>query len=159
MSLAEHAKTAIQHVAENDIHSRCLAWFTAGGVQEHAVRLLDWIKGEDYPEIDRAVWDDLTEISESIEWQKSMIRIANAYYTASRSYDCADRRFNEAIRPLLQVYDIDDCVELIQGIESNGQTWERRRAYVDHRELRARALELDQNFNPARFPVFNRHLG
>ncbi len=65
---------------------------------------------------------------------------------------------NEAIRPILLAFDMDDCVELIRGIETNGQPWERRAAYTDHRELRARALEIDPAFNPALYTVLNRHL-
>jgi hypothetical protein len=156
--LADHAKTAIQHAADTDVSSRCLAWFTAPSLQEHAVRLRAWIVGNDYPQIGRETWDALRVISDSPEWDKAVVRLASAYYVASSSYDGADKRFNEAIRPMLPAFDLDDCIELIQGIETNGQTWERRGAYTDHRELRARALEIDPAFNPAQFAVFNRHL-
>ena len=66
--------------------------------------------------------------------------------------------FRYRVRPRLPTFDLDDCIELIRGIETNGQTWERRGAYTDHRELRARALEIDPAFNPAQYAVFNRHL-
>jgi hypothetical protein len=55
---------------------------------------------------------------------------------------------------MLSAFGFDDCIELIQGIETNGQTWERRGAYTGHRELRAYALEI----NPAQSAVFNQHL-
>lgn len=157
-SLADHAKTAIQHTAEQETSARCLAWFTAPSLQEHADRLRTWIVGDDSPQIGRETWDALREISDSPEWDKTVVRLANAYYVASPNYDGADKRFNEAIRPMLPAYDLDDCIELIQCIETNGQTWERRGAYTDHRELRARALEIDPAFNPAQYAVFNRHL-
>lgn len=157
-SLADHAKTAIQHTAEQEASARCLAWFTAPSLQEHADQLRTWIVGDDSPQIGRETWDALREISDSPEWDKAVVRLANAYYVASPNYDGADKRFNEAIRPTLPRYDMDDCVELIRGIETNGQTWERRGAYTDHRELRARALEIDPAFNPEQFVVFNGHL-
>lgn len=156
--LADHAKTAIQHAADTDVSSRCLAWFIAPSLQEHADRLRAWIVGSDYPQIGRETWDALRVISDSPEWDKAVVRLASAYYVASSSYDGADKRFNEAIRPMLSAFGLDDCIELIQGIETNGQTWERRGAYTDHRELRARALEIDPAFNPAQFAVFNRLL-
>lgn len=156
--LADHAKTAIQHVADNDVTSRCLAWFTAS-LPEHADLLRVWIVGNEYPDIERETWDDLREISDSPEWVGTVVRLASAYYVASSNYDGADKRFNEAIRPLLPLFTLDDCIELIRGIEINGQTWERRGAYRDHRELRTRALEIDPAVDLTEYRVFNCHLG
>lgn len=156
--LADHAKTAIQHVADNDVTSRCLAWFTAS-LPEHADLLRVWIVGNEYPDIERETWDDLREISDSPEWVGTVVRLASAYYVASSNYDGADKRFNEAIRPLLPLFTLDDCIELIRGIETNGQTWERRGAYRDHRELRTRALEIDPAVDLTEYRVFNCHLG
>lgn len=156
--LADHAKTAIQHVAESDASARYLAWFTSANLQEHAARLGVWIAGADNPQIDRATWDSIGEISDSAEWGKQVIRLSNKYYVASGNYNTADCRFGEAIRPQLTRYELDDCIDLIEGIQGNGQTWERGRAQTDHREVRARALEIDPAFNPALYAVFNRHL-
>jgi hypothetical protein len=156
--LADHAKTAIQHAAESDASARCLAWFTCANLLEHASRLEDWITGADYPDIDSATWDAIGEISDSPEWTKQVIRLSNAYYVASRSYNTADRRFGEVIRDQLARYELDDCIHLIEGIQGNGQTWERGRAKTDHREVRARALELDPKFDAGKYAVFNRFL-
>jgi hypothetical protein len=156
--LADHAKTAIQHVTDHDVASRCLAWFTAASLQEHAECLGAWIVGDEHPEIGRETWDALLAISNSPEWEKNVVRLASKYYVASLSYDGADKRFNEAVRPLLPHYDLDDCIDLIQGIETNGQTWERRSARRDHRELRARVLEVNPAADLAEHQVFNRHL-
>ncbi|WP_083651979.1 hypothetical protein [Pseudomonas sp. PA27(2017)] len=157
--LADHAKTAIQHAVDNDVSSRCLAWFTAASLPEHAESLREWFIGDAYTEIGRETWDALRHISDSPEWEKTVVRLASAYYVASTSYDGADQRFNEAIRPLLPKFDLDDCIELIRGIEQNGQTWERRGAYRDHRELRARAMEINPAADLTGYQVFNRHLG
>ena len=156
--LADHAKAAIQHAAESDISARCLAWFTAGNLQEHAERLGEWITGKDYPQIGRETWDDIEEISDSPEWAKMVIRLANKYYVSSGSYNSADRRFTEVIKPLLGRYEIDDCVDLIEGIQGNDQTWSRGRAGDDHRSLRDRVLALDPTFDFSAYKVFTRYL-
>jgi hypothetical protein len=156
--LADHAKTAIQHIAESDTSAHCLAWFIAGSLQDHATRLAVWISGADYPQIDRGTWDAIEELSDSPEWEKAVIRLANKYYVASSNYNAADQRFPEVIGPALNRYAIDDCIDLIEGIQGNGQTWERGRARGDHRQLRARAVETDPAFNPAQYAVFNRDL-
>lgn len=156
--LADHAKAAIQHTAESDTSAHCLAWFTAANLQEHAARLGDWISGDDYPQIDQATWDDMAEFSESAEWARMLIRLANKYYVASGNYNAADRRFSEVIRPHLDRYALDDCIDLIEGIQSNGQTYGRGRAGDDHGALRERVLELDPKFDFSDYKTFVRYL-
>ncbi len=156
--LADHAKAAIQHVAEIDTSARCLAWFIASNLQEHAVKLGEWISGKEYPQIDSLTWTAIAEVSDSPEWAKMVLRLANRYYVSSAGYNSADRRFTEVISPSLKTYALDDCIDLIEGIQGNDQTWGRGRAQADHREVRARALELDPAFNAVQYAVFNRHL-
>ncbi len=157
-SLADHAKVKIQQAAENDISARCLAWFTVANLQEHAKRLGEWMVGEDRPQIDRATWNDLLLISDSHDWARLLLRLASKYYVVSTNYDTADRRFDEAIRPLLKYYEIDDCINLIDGIQGNGQTWSRGRAGDDHRVLRDHVLALDPKFDFSAYKVFTRFL-
>lgn len=156
--LADHAKAAIQHVAESDTSARCLAWFTSTNLQEHADKLGDWIAGKDYPQIDRVTWDAVDEVSDSPEWAKIVIRLANKYYVASGGYSSADRRFTEVIRPNLVRYKMDDCIDLIEGIQNNDQTYGRGRAGDDHRALRQRVLELDPDFDFTTYKNFIRYL-
>jgi len=156
--LADHAKAAIQHVAESDTSARCLAWFVAANLQEHAERLGEWIAGKDYPQIERVTWDAIEEISDSPEWVKMVIHLANKYYVASSSYNSADRRFTEVIKPLLVKYELDDCVDLIEGIQGNDQTWGRGRAGDDHKELRDHVIALNPKFEFSEYKVFTRYL-
>jgi hypothetical protein len=156
--LADHAKASLQHAAESDTSARCLAWFICNDLAEHAVNLGGWIAANGSQEIDRDTWDFIAEISDSIEWSKQIIRLSNRYYAASVGYNAADRRFSEVIRPHLARYEIDDCIDLIQGIERNTQTWERGRARTDHREVRARAIQLSPAFDLTIYTIFNRNL-
>lgn len=157
--LADHAKTAIHRTAEVDTSARCLAWFTHGDIRKHAANLQDWIDGDRHLEISRSTWLALLEISDSPEWAKAVVRLASKYYAGSASYDAADRRFREVIRPMLSRYEADDCIDLIERIQGNDQTWGRGRSRDDHRDLRARTQQLDPAFDASRYPVFNRHLG
>ena len=108
------------------------------------------------PQIERMTWDAIEEISDSPEWAKMVIRLANKYYVASRRYDDADRRFTEVIKPLLGKYEIDDCVDLIKGIQGNDQTWGRGRAGDDHKGLQDHVLALDPKFDFSAYKVFTR---
>ncbi len=156
--LAEHAKTVIQHVSENSPIAKCLAWFILGDLNAHASMLEAWISTERFTKLDHATWEAIFDISDSIEWTKQVVHLANTYYVASPNYDNADWRFSEVVRPLLKYYDTADCLEIIEGIQGNGQTWERGRAYTDHRDLRSRLLELDPAADLASYKVFIRYL-
>ena len=156
--LADHAKAAVQHVAESDASSRCLAWFTAPNLQEHAEGLSEWIYGEKYPEIEPSTWTAIKDISDSPEWAKTVVRLANKYYAASRSYNTADRRFTESIRMQLEQYDLEDCLDLLEGIQKNSQTYGRGRAVEDHQAIRNRLLEIDSKVDLSSYPNFNRYL-
>ena len=156
--LANHAKTAIQHTAEKDTAARCLAWFIAPNLQGHAEQLGDWISGKDCPQIERVTWDAIEAISDSPEWAKMVIRLANKYYLASANFNAADKRFSTVIKPLLNTYAIDDCVDLIVGIEAKRQTRERSRAIVDHKELKSHVLVLDHDFDFSKYKLFTEFL-
>ncbi len=156
--LADHAKTAIQHVAETDSSARFLAWFTSPSLVQHVEALETWVEEDRYRRVEHDSWNDLLSISDSAEWSKMVRRLASRYYATSGNFDTADFRFGDAVRFLLPQFEIDDCVDLIERIQENEQTWARGRAYGDHRELRARALQINPAFNAAQYAVFNRQL-
>jgi len=66
-----------------------------------------------------------------------VLSIGIEIYGQSGSYDSADSRFESMIRPYLDCYSHDQIIELLTRIESNGETSSRRRAWVDHREVKA----------------------
>lgn len=157
--LADHAKTAIQHTAESNASARCLAWFLADSLQDHAIRLSDWITGPGcHEKIDSWTWEELKRVSDSPEWEKTIRHLANKYYVASLSYDTADWRFTEAIRSNIAKYELDDCIELIKGIQNNDQTWSRGRARSDHQLLKDRLLAIDTTFDFGQFKIFDKYL-
>lgn len=157
--LADHAKTAIQHTAEQETSAHCLAWFICDSLDQHATQLETWIAGANHPQIDQGIWESLGELSDSPEWAKALIRLANKYYVTSKNYNEADQRFAEVILPALGRYDLDDCIELIEGIQNNDQTYDRWRARRDHQLLCDRAVELDPQFDSKQYTVFNENLG
>jgi len=158
-SLADHAKTAIQHTVEQEASARCLAWFISGSLEAHAEQLGEWIAGADYPQIDQGTWEYLRDLSDSPEWTKASIQLANKYYATSKNYNDADQRFAEVIRPAIDRYALDDCIDLIVGIQNNDQTYDRWRARRDHQLLCDRAVELDPQFDSKQYTVFNENLG
>lgn len=152
--LADHAKTKIEHEAEHDQSSRFLAWFIHGSFDNHANHLEKWISENLYFNINSIEWKGLLELSDSPEWSKHVIRLCNSYYGASFNYNTADKRFSEVIRPKLDQYDINDCIDLIKKSEENKQTYERWRAGQDHQLVIDRATEVSPGFDYKKYENF-----
>lgn len=149
--LAEHAKTELQHMVGQDASARCLAWFIAPSLKEHAALLHTWIVGNCNAKIERETWVALREVSDSPEWGKDVLSLVIAYYVASPSFNEADTRFDEAIRPMLPYFDIEDFERLFGDIEENSQTWGRKKAKKDHLELYDHARTIDPGFDLTKF--------
>ncbi|WP_250498885.1 hypothetical protein [Caballeronia sp. GAWG1-5s-s] len=152
--LNEHVKIALQKDAASDGLTRCLAWFLADSLASHITMLSAWLDEDGHPAIDKYVWTALNEFSEAPEWSAQVRRLANKYYAKSWSFDEADNRFNEAIRPSLPAYTLDDLVHLMKCVEKNDQTYNRRAAWSDHKQVVDRVLSLDATFNLAPYPEF-----
>ncbi len=154
--LADHAKVIIQQTTENDTTAYCLAWFLADSLNQHETKIADKIANSDRPRIDQWTWDAIKELSDSPEWEKAIVRLANKYYIASWSFSMADERFSEVIRTALEFYTLEDCKELIEGIEQNDQTYLRNKAGSDHKLVYERIRQLDPTFNFDGYPNFTR---
>ncbi len=152
--LADHAQAAVQHMAEEDASARCLAWFLGGSLAQHGNSLYEWIGQAEYLKIPREVWESIRRISDEPEWHDEVVRLATRYYLTSYSFDSADRRFDEAIRPLLSTMQLDQILEVIQGVEENYQTRGRRRAHDDHSEVQSRLFDLDSEIDLKEYPNF-----
>jgi len=84
-----------------------------------------------------------------------MKRLLRNYYCASRSFDSADIRFEEAIKPLIGKYNRDNLIFLLERIESNNQVYGRKAAKIDHQLIQERCDEiLGQNYDYQEFPNF-----
>lgn len=154
--LAEHAKTAIQHTAEIDTSARCLAWFTESSLAEHAKKLANWIAGKTYPEIALEAWIALREVSDSEEWSRSVTGLVNSYYASSLNYNTADQRFAQLIQPHISSYNFDECIDLLTKAIGNDQTYSRGRASKDHKEIIARIISLQADFDLSPYATFFR---
>jgi hypothetical protein len=153
--LASPAQVVIRNFAKTQPITRVLAWYTTSTLSAHAEELNAWVIGPDCQEIGIEVWDlVLNNVDESLEWVKVMIDLANRYYTVSKNYNEADQRFGACIRPQIDKYQVADCVDLIQRIESNNQTYHRGRARGDHWEVVTRLYNLDPQFDYSNFLVF-----
>lgn len=84
----------------------------------------------------------------------ALIDFAIAHYIISNNYDMADARF-QLLRVCLSDLDVAHLGVLLNGIESNSQTYNRHRALADHAEIRARVQQIGSaDLDLTRFPNF-----
>jgi len=136
--LSDAARPVIEHAIENDHDAKCLGAFAKPSLEEHATDLIEWIEGDESPDLSQKTIEAIQLLSDSVEWDRLKRRIMNAYYRQSRNYDTADTRFDEAIKPYIDEYEEDDLLDLIKKICENGQLYERRGARHDHGIIKAR---------------------
>ncbi len=152
--LADHAKATIKNIAERQESSRLQAWFIHGSLKKHAAYINEWITKNKSHDIEENSWKILSSLSESHEWSKHVIQLGNSYYGASKQFDTADKRFAEVIRPKLDQYDINDCIDLIEKSEENNQTYGRGRAANDHQLVIDSVIEVSPGFDCTKYKKF-----
>ena len=153
--LNSRAKLAIDSTIRTDSLARCFAHFISQNMHEHAKNLDKWIR-EESPNIENDVWNELPSISNSPEWTKEVIRLANTYYGTSVDNSTADKRF-EAVKELLEKYDESDLVDLMQKVEESSLTRNRKRTRTDHQQIVSRMKDVNSSFNFKQFKTFAKY--
>lgn len=153
--LNEHAKLQIQHNVKTTNTSKMCGWFVKENLEVHYEDILSLIEND----INFNFWNGqlkfLLEIADTEEWQHLFCCILSSYYCASRGFDEADSRFQEAISPYLEVFDKKAIVFLIERIEKNDQVYGRRKAKEEHKEIKKKLFQLHgQEFDLNPYPYF-----
>jgi hypothetical protein len=153
--LTEAAKIKIDYCIHNENIGRCFGWFIKPNLDAHYTDLLEWIEGDDYPSLIDRTFKNLLLISDTPEWESSVANLASAYYCTSRDFDCADKRFEQGVKPLIGKYNRDNLIFLLERIEKNKQVYRRKAAKTDHRLIQERCDEvIGKDYDYQQFPHF-----
>jgi hypothetical protein len=76
------------------------------------------------------------------------------FYVTSGSYNDCDYSFSYLVKPLLTFFDKADYLKLLEGIESNNQSYHRRRAADDHKFLMKKLQLRFSDIDMSKFPNF-----
>lgn len=85
---------------------------------------------------------DLILFSKENEIIEDLIEIYLYLFAKSRSYDEADKKFNNLIKPILEFINKQQLIELIEIINKNDQIYDRGQAYYDHQLIKQKCDEL-----------------
>jgi hypothetical protein len=157
--LNEDAKLKIQHKVKTSNTSKIFGWFVKENLQVHYEDILYLIENDINFYFTMVELKLLLEIADTKEWQNLFCRILSSYYCASRSYDEADSRFQQAISPYLEVFDKETIEFLIERIEKNVQVYGRRKAREEHKEIKKKLFQLhEQEFDLNPYPNFQKNV-
>lgn len=150
--LNSRAKLVIETTIQSNSLARLLAHFAAKDTHEHTKELSQWIC-EKNPDIEDAEWDEFKDTLHSLGLIKTVICLANIYYGSSENCNTANKRFR-VVKTLLKEYDESNLIDLIQKIEKNDKTWNRKRARTDHQQIVSRMKKINPSFDFKQFKAF-----
>ncbi|TKI08329.1 hypothetical protein [Martelella alba] len=143
----EHAKTAISQHAKSNTSSIVYANFLFDNIQAQVEAFKAALRSLQLTSIEREEWDFLINLCENNEELHSIRHLANIYYSESRSFDIADRRFSQAITTELEHYELDDLIDLVNNSNGNSQCYSRGRASIDHLDVRNKILKISPRYD------------
>jgi len=153
------ATLKIQHNVKTTRTSKICGWFAKKNLEEHYEDILSLIKNDINFNFRKVELKFLLETPDTEEWQHLFCRILSSYYCASRSYDEANSRFQQAISPYLEVFDKEAIVFLIELIEKNDRVYGRRKAREEHKEIKKKLFQLHgQEFDLNPYPNFKKNV-
>jgi hypothetical protein len=157
--LNEDAKIKIQHNVKTTNTSKICGWFVKENLQVHYEDILSLIENDINFYFTEGQLKFLLETPDTEEWQHLFCRILSSYYCASKRFDEANSRFQEAISPYLEFFDKEAIVFLIERIEQNDQAYGRGKAKKEHKEIKKKLFQLHgQEFDLNRYPNFQRNV-
>lgn len=140
-SLNSAAQILIQGQTSADINLKLKASFLHRDFPAH-LNALSAETPDAFDAVEEVNWKHLLDDSEGEGLLHTACEIGIRNYGRSASYDDADRRFGRLIAPLLGRIDATRMANLLNTIDNNSQTYERRRARADHREIASVAADL-----------------
>ncbi len=161
--LNDSAKVLINNMLSGNLNLFSSAYFLNESFQNH----LEQIKLKIVEEGRLATYDNsliqgktfslLYGVSVNERCEASVLDIAIESYVRSANFDDANYAFNNLIAPYLSKFSKSQLTTLLEGIEGNDQTWLRKKAQVDHKQLKERFDQVfDEGFDYSVYPNFMR---
>ena len=145
-NLTDDAKIKIQYVIDTTPNGKIMGWFARESLKQHYQKISDWISGDETPILKSEQILKLRNLSDSAEWDSLFCNLISTYYGSSWNYDRSS---------FLEIFDRDSFAFLLQKIEENNQTLDRRRARIDHASLKEKICEKYPDFDFSIYPKFN----
>ncbi len=152
--LKDDARILIKNSVESDIDLYAIAIFLKNDVKEHLEEMGKRIIDKE-EKISDDSWTEIRKIAEKYNHINLVLDIAVKRYGKSDTYMSAYKLFETFIEPILEVFDKEHLLKLLDVIESNKQIWNGTYASEDHVKVKKRGDQiLGLQFDYSNYPHF-----
>ncbi len=152
--LKDDARILIKNSVESDIDLYAIAIFLKNDVKEHLEEMGKRIIDKE-EKISDDSWTEIRKIAEEYNHINLVLDIAVKRYGKSDTYMSAYKLFETFIEPILEVFDKEHLLKLLDVIESNKQIWNGTYASEDHVKVKKRGDQiLGLQFDYSNYPHF-----
>jgi hypothetical protein len=152
--LKDDARILIKNLVESDIDLYAMAIFLKDDVKEHLEEIGKRITDRE-EKISHDSWIKISKIAEEYNQIDLILDIAVKGYGNSSSYSSAYNLFSMFIEPILELFDKEHLLKLLDVIESNNQIHGGIYASKDHKKIKIRCDQiLGLQFDYSKYPYF-----
>lgn len=149
--LSQETVYQINNEIENNDQAKAISWFKASSLRDHIL----WLQNFKNLELTKHNVNYLVQVYKDKGDLTCAIDFLIGYYGNSSSYLQTKERFNYAIQPYLEEFNHDQCIRLIQFIDSNNQIYN----YVgcdenNNKIVKSRRKILGDDFDYEQYPNF-----
>jgi hypothetical protein len=154
--LTDSVKPLLESLWMNDIDAFSAAWYESSDLSAHADRVVSEIRNQD-ESLSETAYTEFAVVCDRNLLSAQASQAAVLAYILAKSFDAADLAFARILKPRLPILQGADFVQLLEGIETNNQTYNRGRAYEDHLLIQKRIDEvLGSSFDATVYPCFTK---
>jgi len=132
--LTDAVKGPIREYASGSLDHFALCWFLSDSPKAHVDEVSKRVKKDD-ASMSGGVFEEFCQSLKDTDAYMDALSVGVALYGKSPDFDAADARFDRMVRPFIADHSADLVKNLLVACEENSQTWSRKRAYADHREI------------------------
>lgn len=152
-ALPDDTKDLLNHYISANPSIKYICWFLHPDIPSHLESLLG--SNDDIPTMPGEIAYDFENSIIDHGHKKDLLDFYVEYYGKSPSYDDANNRFEQAIRPHLSDFDAEQFEVLIKKSDENSQLYDRRNAYwTNHTIFKSAKAKLPVSFDYKRYSSF-----
>jgi hypothetical protein len=157
--LTDAAKTPLTATANASLTNFATAWFMSPSIPEHLKTVRNKI-AEQRQYMSGEVFETMCKTAKDAGYLNEALDIGIAHYVGSFNFAIADGYFQSTIKPYLGSFSKEQLLNLLKGIEENGQTHGRWKAKRDHIQIKPFVdAVIGAEFDPGQFPEFMKSIG
>lgn len=157
--LSEDLKELIRRRADVSLYVRSVV-IMSEDVKKHFERIISFVESKHRlncgigldSSISNYGWNFLLDLAKEENCLQELVKIAIMLYAKSEDYNSADMAFSKYIPSTLDYFKAEDFIFMFESIRDNHQTYDRRKAYDDHKLIMSKAKHvLPQDYDYEQF--------